>query len=283
MRRWEAAGKAKGVMVIVHGAMEHQGRYKWLREMWVLNGYHVVIGDLPGQGLTTRSHRGHIDSFKEYVVEVKKWLREAEEYGLPVFLLGHSMGGLTVIRLLQEENENIAGVVLSSPCLGLVHYPPMPVNALSVGLNWIAPELKVESQLDIHLATRNADEKDRALNDSLYVTKVSIRWYRELLKAMKDAFANISNFPDIPLLVMQGGDDKIVQKADVQRWFNGLPLSEKLYKEWPACYHEIFNEPERYVIFDYAKNFTDLQVRLLDQLKQGDVSRVTNPSPITHE
>lgn len=185
------------------------------------------------------------------------------EISLAGFLLGHSMGGLTVIRMLQEEKQDIAGVILSSPCLGLANYPPMPINALSVGLNWIAPELKIDSHLDVDLATRNRDAKDRALNDSLFVTKVSVRWYRELLKAMKEAFTNISNFPDVPLLVMQGGDDKIVNKTDVQNWFNRLSISEKLYKEWPKCYHEIFNEPEKEMIFDYAKSFAELRLRLL--------------------
>ncbi|MEK3887664.1 alpha/beta hydrolase [Bacillus sp. FSL K6-3431] len=263
MRKWEAIETAKAVIVIVHGAMEHQGRYGWLIEMWRINGFHVIVGDLPGQGLTTRSHRGHIDSFNEYIEETKLWLEEANTYALPIFILGHSMGGLTVIRLLQSVDVHIDGVILSSPCLGLMEYPPPPINALSVGLNWIAPELKVNSSLSIDLVTRNEDEKMRAMNDSLYVTKVSVRWYRELIKAMKAAITHISDFPDVPLLVMQGGDDKIVNKLDVRIWFNRLNNSEKLYKEWTDCYHEIFNEPEREIIFNYAKNFAEMRLRML--------------------
>ncbi|CAM4236416.1 alpha/beta hydrolase [Lederbergia lenta] len=263
MRKWEAIGTAKAVIVIVHGAMEHQGRYGWLIEMWRLNGFHVIVGDLPGQGLTTRSHRGHIRSFDEYIEETKLWLQEANTYALPIFMLGHSMGGLTVIRLLQTVKIHVDGIILSSPCLGLVEYPPTPINALSVGLNWIAPGLKINSNLSIDLVTRNEEEKMRAMNDSLYVTKVSVRWYRELLKAMKTAFMQISDFPDIPLLVMQGGDDKIVSKSDVRKWFNELAISEKTYKEWPKCYHEIFNEPEREIIFNYAKSFAELRLRML--------------------
>ncbi|MBS4208598.1 alpha/beta hydrolase [Bacillus sp. FJAT-50079] len=263
MRKWEANGRAKAVIVIVHGAMEHQGRYRWLIDMWLLAGFHVVAGDLPGQGLTTRSHRGHVDSFAQYVEEVKSWVEEANSYALPVFMLGHSMGGLTVIRLLQSEEINIAGVILSSPCLGLVEYPSMPLNAISVGLNWIVPELRVSSNLTIDLTTRNEDVKERALNDSLYVTKVSVRWYRELLKAMKAAFTNISNFSDVPLLVMQGGDDKIVNKEDVKKWFNQLNIREKLYKEWELCYHEVFNEPERDLILEYAKSFVEMRLRVM--------------------
>lgn len=263
MRKWEAIGNAKAVMVIVHGAMEHQGRYGWLIEMWRTNGYHVIVGDLPGQGMTTRSQRGHIESFDEYIEEVKGWVIEANSYCLPVFILGHSMGGLTVIRLLQSFEMNVDAVILSSPCLGLVVYPPIPLNALSVGLNWIAPELKVSSKLQIDLVTRNEEVKERALNDSLYVTKVSVRWYRELIKAMKEAFSKISDFPDVSLLVLQGGDDKIVDKLEVRSWFNQVGCTEKLYKEWPYCYHEIFNEPEREIIFDYAKNFAETRLKVL--------------------
>ncbi|MBW8349261.1 alpha/beta hydrolase [Bacillus sp. IITD106] len=261
MRKWEAYQNPKGVIVIVHGAMEHHGRYGWLVENWRLNGFHVIMGDLPGQGLTTRSSRGHVDSFDEYIREVHNWVREAETYALPIFLLGHSMGGLTVIRLLQNIKVKIEGVLLSSPCLGLVEYPPVPINALTVGLNWILPELKVNSHLEIDLVTRNDDVKVRALNDSLNVTKVSVRWYRELLKAMKAAFTKLSNFPDVPLLVLQGGDDKIVNKHDVIDWFNQVKISEKIYKEWENCYHEIFNEPERERIFDYAISFVEIQLR----------------------
>ncbi|MBS4200086.1 alpha/beta hydrolase [Bacillus sp. FJAT-49732] len=261
MRKWEAYENPKAVMVIVHGAMEHHGRYGWLIENWRLNGFHVIMGDLPGQGLTTRSSRGHIHSFDEYIKEVYSWIKEAETFALPIFLLGHSMGGLTAIRLLQNIKVEIKGVLLSSPCLGLVEYPSVPINALSVGLNWILPELKVNSLLDIDLVTRNDDIKERALNDSLYVTKVSVRWYRELLKAMKAAFTKLSNFPNVPLLVLQGGDDKIVNKTDVKNWFNQLTISEKLYKEWKNCYHEIFNEPERERIFDYAKSFVEIRLR----------------------
>ncbi|MCJ8009519.1 alpha/beta hydrolase [Lederbergia wuyishanensis] len=263
MRKWEAYQDPKAVIVIVHGAMEHHGRYGWLIENWRLNGFHVIMGDLPGQGLTTRSSRGHVDSFDEYIKEVLNWINEAKNFALPIFLLGHSMGGLTVIRLLQNMDVKIDGVLLSSPCLGLVEYPPIPINALSVGLNWILPELKVSSHLDIDLVTRNDDVKERALNDSLYVTKVSVRWYRELLKAMKMAFTKLSKFPNVPLLVLQGGDDKIVNKMDVMDWFNQLKISEKHYKEWEYCYHEIFNEPEREHIFDYAKSFVELRLRQL--------------------
>jgi lysophospholipase len=243
--------------------MEHHGRYGWLIEMWRLAGFHVIMGDLPGQGMTTRSRRGHIDSFDEYIIEVKDWVQAAYQYDLPVFLLGHSMGGLISIRLLQEEQLNVAGVILSSPCLGLVQAPSKFLNALSHVINVVYPSLRMNSGLSVQMATRNEDVREADSNDTLYVTKVSIRWYRELVGAIKEAFENLEDTQDLPMLVMQGGDDKIVNKATVKEWFNHAPLSEKRFKEWPKCYHEIFNEPEREEVFEYAKDFVLSQLKAI--------------------
>jgi len=261
MWKWEAEGEAKAVIVMVHGAMEHHRRYGWLIEMWRTSGFHVIMGDLPGQGMTSRANRGHIDSFEDYIYEVKDWIQAAYRYDLPVFLLGHSMGGLIAIRLLQQDKLNVAGVILSSPCLGLVNPPSKFLNFLSKGLNVVFPALRMNSGLTVEMATRNQDVREADSNDTLYVTKVSIRWYRELVENIKEAFLQIEGTQDVPMLVMQGGDDKIVRKEHVKEWFNRAPLSEKRFKEWPKCYHEIFNEPEREEIFEYAKDFFNSQLK----------------------
>jgi lysophospholipase len=263
MWKWETDQEARAVIVIVHGAMEHHGRYGWLIEMWRSSGYHVIMGDLPGQGMTSRSQRGHIDSFDEYITEVKDWVQAAYQFELPVFVIGHSMGGLVTVRMLQETHINVAGVVLSSPCLGLIKPPSKAVEFLSYGLNKVAPMVKFPSGLTVDMATRNADVREIDSNDSLYITKVSVRWYRELIQATKLAFANLEKMPDIPLLVMQAGDDRIVNKVMVKKWFNELTLSEMHYKEWPKCYHEIFNEPERDDVFEYAKTFVESRIKAI--------------------
>ncbi|NMD72150.1 alpha/beta hydrolase [Bacillus sp. DNRA2] len=271
MWKWEAEGEAKAVIVMIHGAMEHHRRYGWLIQMWRSAGFHVIMGDLPGQGMTTRSRRGHINSFDDYITEVKDWIQAAYQFELPVFLLGHSMGGLIAVRMLQEENVKLAGVILSSPCFGLAKYPPKWLNAMGIAMNVIYPELRMNSGITVELATRNQDVRDADLNDSLYVTKVSVRWYRELTQAMKLVFMNISKLPDVPMLVMQGGDDKIVNKASVRDWFNQAPLSEKRFKEWNKCYHEIFNEPEREDIFEYAKDFVNSQLKAIGYIVKEDL------------
>lgn len=208
MWTWKA-DRPVAVIVIIHGASEYHGRYKWLIEMWRSSGYHVVMGDLPGQGTTTRA-RGHIRSFQEYIDEVDAWIDKARTFDLPVFLLGHSMGGLVAIEWVkQQRNPRITGIILSSPCLGLQIKVNKALDLASKGLNVIAPSLKVDSGLSIDMATRNEDVIEADQNDSLYVRKVSVRWYRELLKTIESAMVPTEAFLKVPLLVMQAGDDKL--------------------------------------------------------------------------
>ena len=263
MYKWEAEKDAKAVIVIIHGAMEQLGRYKWLIGKWQAEGYHVLMGDLPGHGVTTRARRGHINSFDEYISAVKKWLTEAYEHHLPVFLFGHSLGGLIAIRLLQEEKTNIAGVILTSPCLGLIKQPPKMAQAASAILNVAYPKYKSDIGLEIEMITRNEEIRAEHANESFYMTKVSVRYYRELLIGIKEAFENIPDLDDVPVMVMQAGNDLVVDKRAVKEWFNYILNSEKYYKEWPNLYHELFSEPEKEDVFFYAKGFVENRLRTL--------------------
>ncbi|WP_070120580.1 alpha/beta hydrolase [Bacillus marinisedimentorum] len=261
MWKWEA-DNAKAVMVMVHGAGEHHGRYSWLIEMWRAAGFHVIMGDLPGQGTSTR-RRGHIDSFDEYIEAVEMWLKEAFTYELPVFLLGHSMGGLIAIRSMQEKHFPVAAVLLSSPALGLVEPPPKRLEMASKALNAVLPGAMFDSHLKPGMGTRNREINEMDENDSLIVRKVSVRWYRELVQAIKQASEQVLNFPDVPVLLFQGGEDKIIDKVLVREFFDKLPVNEKMYKEWAGLYHEVFNDPEREQVFEMAKSFVDMTLENL--------------------
>lgn len=247
--------KPKGVLVIVHGANEHHGRYKWLIDNWNTEGFNVVIGDLPGHGETTKKQRGHIESFDEYITVIEEWIRKAETYQVPICLLGHSMGGLAVIRTLQEKVLPITGVILSSPCLGLVNPPSHFLDLLTKGINALYPRLRIDSGISVDNATRSEVARTEGLNDPLYNKYISVRWYRELAEAIIQARKEINKFPNLPILVLQGGDDKIVDKTAVNHWFNQVTSNEKTYKEYPQLYHEVFNEPEKDEVFQFALSF----------------------------
>lgn len=261
MWKWETDQAAHGVIVMIHGELEHHARYGWLIEMWRSKGYHVIMGDLPGQGMAKRASRGHIDSFDQYIEEVKKWIEASYQFDLPVFLLGHGMGGLIAVRLLQQMKPEIAGLILSSPTFAFRHTPSKVSHLLSGGLNKLTPEHKFNFDFPIDKATRNQEIIEIDKEDPIYINRISVRWYREMLVAMKQVPLENKNFPNVPVLLLQGGEDLLVETMVAKKWFRDLDLLEMHYKEWPQCYHELFNEPERDEIFSYTESFTRNRLR----------------------
>ncbi|MBM7646510.1 lysophospholipase [Scopulibacillus daqui] len=255
---WETNETPQGAIVIVHGSGEHHGRYRWLRRQWLDSGFHVIMGDLPGHGKSP-GIKGHIDRFDEYIDAVESWTKKGEKFHLPLFLLGHSLGGLSVIRTLQEKQMAVQGIILSSPCLGLTFPMPSLLKKTSYFLNKVAPELLIPTKRSAgnKKATRNQEVLQRDAGDPLMLTKISARWYWELETAMEEAFQKIDKFPDVPVLILQAGDDKIVNKHSVKKWFDSLKAKNKVYKEWTGLYHEVFNEPERKSVFQHALSFIE--------------------------
>jgi lysophospholipase len=255
---WESQN-AKGVFVLVHGANEHHARYTWLIDKLVKDEFHVVMGDLPGQGENPK-YKGHIDSFQEYIDTITMWYERAVQFQLPVFLLGHSMGGLAVIQTMLKKNLNVNAVILSSPCLALVNRPSKLTHYSSLILNKVSPKIRVSTNLKKGSGTRCQKMRKWDESDPHSVKKISVRWYFELVAAMNDSHREVKNFPDVPLLLLQGGNDLIVDKESVIPWFNNLNITEKYYKEWPGLYHEVFNEPEKEKVYNVARMFTELHL-----------------------
>lgn len=253
MKKWNSE-HAIGVVIIIHGAGEHHGRYRWVIDKFNKERLHVVAGDLPGQG-QTRGKRGHIDSFDQYIDTIYNWYKEAAEYDLPVFLYGHSMGGLIAIRSMMEKHMPMKGVILSSPCLGLYEYPGKMKEWATKLLHRVTPTWGGESGIRTEYVTRSPEIREAYRNDELRVTKVSYRWYQELIKAMRISLMEAERFPDVPLFTMVSGDDYVVDKYAAHRWFNQLTTSDRSLKEWKGLYHELLNEPERDLVFRYVMRF----------------------------
>ncbi|SDY03233.1 MULTISPECIES: alpha/beta hydrolase [Salimicrobium] len=245
----------KAVIVVVHGAFEHGGRYRTLAEKFQTDGYSVVVGDLPGQG-DDIDNRGHIRSFRQYLDTIEGWVEYAKEVEVPVFLLGHSMGGLAVIRALQEKSLPVQGVILSSPALGIKNGASKPLEAMAKVMDRLSPSLLVSYPYRPETVTRNENVWEQDRKDDKILQKVSVRWYKEFQRAIK--VARDKPFSDVPLLLMQAGEDKMVNSEDTKRWFDAQNLTEKAYKEWPGLYHELFNEPEWEEVYRYALSFIEI-------------------------
>jgi alpha-beta hydrolase superfamily lysophospholipase len=134
---WRPAWPAHGVVIVQHGLKDHGTRYAAFAERLVTAGYAVYAMDLRGHG-RSGGRRVTVDSFDEYLDDFDAWVRRVKdnEPGRPMFLFGHSMGGVIVTLAAMDRQANVAGIITSAPALE-VDVPPIVLaggDVLSVAL-----------------------------------------------------------------------------------------------------------------------------------------------------
>lgn len=244
--RWTIA-EARAAVVLVHGAGEHHGRYAHVAAYLNERGWDVYSGDLPGWG-RSRERKGHIDSFEQYLDTVRLWTEEAldaSDKKRPVFLMGHSLGGLVATRFAQcyERRGELSGLILTSPCLELKLPIPAWKAQLAQWLDRVWPTLSMPNGITPDMVSRDTAVQTAYRTDPLNYAKVSVRWFQELHRSMERAWSD-RELLEIPVLVLQAGDDGVINADAVELFTSGIAGNASFHR-FPGLRHEVLNEPER--------------------------------------
>lgn len=243
--RYSGEVESKKAFVIVHGLLEHSGRYIDLIERCSSWGFSVFIPDLRGHG-NSEGHRGDVESFQHYLLDLKTLYDMLFTYGYREFyLLGHSMGGLIVVRFIQEYQEFIKQtktVILSSPFLGWKDVSSLRLNFIKI-LSLIAPSLYLTNVVNPDHLSHSKEIASKYRNDPLIHNKVTIRLIVEIDRSMKILREKLNElFP--PLLLLVSRKDYLVDTESAMDIFNKINSPLKEYHIFPESYHEIFNEDD---------------------------------------
>ncbi|GGI34059.1 MULTISPECIES: alpha/beta fold hydrolase [Staphylococcus] len=263
MWKWETENDAKGVVVIAHNILEHTGRYAYVITMLRRNGYHVIMGDLPGQGQTSRANKGQIDDFNTYHENLLEWIKIANEYKIPTFVLGVGLGGLIVLNLLEKAELPIEGVMLLSPMLELRRTGKGRKNKIISNLGKMSKDTRFKVGISSQDLTRNEEIIDETDNDGLMLKKVTYRWYNLIVEKMKETMDHIKDIKQLPALIMYGTEDKILETDAIIELKDKLASNELYFKAWNGLYHEIHNEPERDQVMRYVLTFLNNSVNTM--------------------
>jgi alpha-beta hydrolase superfamily lysophospholipase len=227
-------GKPRAVVVICHGVNSHGGQYLWPAGQFAMAGLAPFVLDLRGRGKSD-GERYYVDDISEYVADVASVIRLAKSRypGLPVFLLGHSAGGVVSCSCLDQQAE-IAGLI----CESFAFKVPAPDAALAVIklLSAVAPRLKV-------LRLKNEDfSRDpiavRILNsDPLTANEVQpAKTVAALVRAnerLRREFPRIK----LPVLILHGTSDKATMPAGSQLFFDTAGSHDKTLKFYDGHFH----------------------------------------------
>lgn len=239
-----------GAVVLVHGAHEHSGRYRHVAERLAAAGYAVHALDHPGHGRSP-GRRGNIGSMAAAVDGVGELVRLAGDQhpGVPLFVYGHSLGGLIALQYLTgTPDARVTGAVLSAAALDTSSASAVQ-RVMAPLLSRVLPDLGVLT-LDAETVSRDpAVVRDYRADPLNHTGRMVARTGAEL---MTTALAMPRRLPSLtlPLLVLHGGDDRLVPKAasEVVRAHAGSPdLTLRVYD---GLYHEPHNEPEKDEVLD---------------------------------
>ena len=248
LRRSEVA-RARGAVLIAHGFGEHSGRYGALTDHLTSHNYSVSGYDHRGHGLSD-GLPGHVESFDEYDDDLKKLIESvrAHNQSQPLFLIGHSMGGLIALRYLAGKSGKLAGAVISAPLIEVA--VPVPAHKLliaRVGAR-IAPRFRLDNEINPAHLSRDPEVGRAYAADPLVNRKVSTKWFAEATRAMQEV-AQWAPQIKTPILVMHGTEDRLASVDATKRLFENIGSSDKELVIYPGFYHELFNEPEKQEVF----------------------------------
>jgi alpha-beta hydrolase superfamily lysophospholipase len=241
-RTWAGPSPRREV-VLVHGYAEHSGRYDHVGSWLAERGARVHAYDHQGHGHSDgpRCHVRRFDDFLDDLDRVIARVREAAT-PLPLFVIGHSMGGLVVCAWARERKPDVAGVVISAPALSAPGGPsPARLRALQL-LSRLAPRVSIASELDAAGLSRDPEVVAAYLADPLVHLRMTFSLAGQMFAAMQrtaDGGADVT----LPALMLHGTDDPICSPEASRRFADAAP--DCRYRSYPRLRHEIFNEPER--------------------------------------
>lgn len=230
----------------IHGFAEHRGRYQYFAERLGEQGILLSMIDLRGHG-ESPGVRGFIEKFEEYFRDVRALIhgnRSAHPH-LPLVLGGHSMGGLIVSRYLEENGSPPAvAAILTSPFLAASLAVPGWKASLARLLSKTVPSLGLPSGISPDVLSHDSAVCQAYAADPLVFGIARARWYTEVVREQQLVLDRADQIR-IPLLVMQGLDDRIASPQASHRFFDRVASNQKEWREYPGLFHELLNETER--------------------------------------
>lgn len=210
MWKWETENEPKGVVVIVHDLLEHHEYYDELTVKLRRDGYHVIIGDLPGHGQTTRVNKGHINSFEQYVERVAEWHSLAIQYDLPTFIIGQGLGALIALEAHRQNRIQSDGIVALNPLLSFKQSFMNRKNTILTSVRVTNDEARFNLGIKMNYFTQDKRFLERYKRDELIVDRVSYQWYKTIINQMKLTSENMEEVSGVPILTVMSNDDQII-------------------------------------------------------------------------
>jgi alpha-beta hydrolase superfamily lysophospholipase len=257
---WTPDTPARGVVVLCHGYAEHARRYDHVAERFGQAGLITYALDLRGHG-RSGGKRVYLRNISEYTADFHTLvgLATGAHPGLPIIVLGHSMGGGVVFTYGVEHPDDYTAMVLSGPAV----YAQDAVSSFMIGVakivGSILPGLPVEN-LPADAVSRDPAVVAAYESDPLvHHGKLPAGIGKALIK-VGETMPQRASALTAPLLVVHGEQDKLIPVDGSRRLMECVASTDAHLKVYPELYHEVFNEPERALVLDDVTSWIETKL-----------------------
>lgn len=230
-------------VVLVHGYAEHVGRYAHVIDALTGAGFEVHALDLRGHG-RSEGVRGHVLRFQDYLDDLDLFLAELPEAPLPLYLVGHSLGGLLSLRYVLHRPDAFAALAVSSPFLHPAADVPWLREAVANATSHLAPTLLTKSPVDARGLSHDPAIVEAYIADPLVFKTINARWFFQVREAQEEVLERAGEIR-LPVLLLLGSADPIAQPERGRQVFERLGSQDKTLKVYDGFLHEVFNETGR--------------------------------------
>ena len=244
VRIWSTVSDPRAAVIMTHGHGEHIGRYEHLARALAGRGFQCFGYDLRGHGRSS-GQKGYLESWADYRQDLISILNRVNEKGAscPVFLYGHSLGGVVALEYCLHVSEGIQGVIASGPAIGKPNIPEI-LFLISRLLSRVYPTFTIATQLETAALSRDASVVRDYEEDPLVHDRGTARLGTELTATAEWIQAHAADW-SLPLFILHGEMDRLINPADSRRFYDNVPIEDKTYLELKDGYHEPHNDLEK--------------------------------------
>jgi len=236
--------KTRFQIVIIHGFAEHYRRYEKLAEALCEQSIAVHMADLPGHGLS-EGNRGYINYFSEYLSHLN-WFVKSNPNVMktkPMFLMGHSMGGLIASQFCLHYPGIFQGLILTAPLTGFSLYPSVLLYLTALRMAKKTPKRQIPKGFDISMACRDRSKWEEYRSDPLRLHIISPKLFKFMFEEARNLMKEAHSL-QIPLLLFSSSRDRIISAAKNFFFYSKVGSLDKTFVVFTEAMHEIVQEKE---------------------------------------
>jgi len=249
LQSWMPEEAPRGAVVCFHGAGGHGQFFALFADFLVPRGVAVFVADYRGHGLSG-GVRGDFASFQTLLDDCHEVVTEAKKRlpGVPVNILGESMGGAVAVNYAAIHGDAVAGMILLAPALLFrksIPWPQilyLPYYLLAAALAPGRPVIGIKGNEEMGIKNPLHIEYDKT--DPQHLKNISPRYFLQLNRYMAIGLKECPAKITAHTILFQGGRDPAIDPAGARLFIENLASDEKELVIYPQGLHVLLTDPD---------------------------------------